>query len=102
MNNSEGRLGEFERHLTGGFEHGKLMFLENSDPSIGTELVMFFMDVEYDPVRVTFDPEGMASIHSDGHKWHMLSADQLMMLSDMCEEAVRMWEKWDEEHQDDG
>lgn len=95
------QLDEFERYLTGGFEHNVLHFVmqgpADDDPE-GTPdeptIVMFMMDVEYDPVRITFDPEGgYPIIHADGHEWHTFTPEQLEFIVEKSREAAAMWEE---------
>lgn len=93
------RMKGFEEHLTGGFEHGKLLMLEsteNGQPSL--DCVLFFMDAEYDPVRVTFDTDGLATIHADGHKWHVFTEEHLDMLATFSSDAPDFWYQWIEEN----
>jgi hypothetical protein len=93
------RMKELEEFLVGGFEHGELHLLKHKER--GMELVMFLMDAEYDPVRITYCPEGLISIHADGHQWHMFDADQLEFIKEKAVEAVEIWEDYYAENPDD-
>lgn len=93
-----GILKEFAERLTGAHQHGVLHML--LDPDTGPVLAMFIMDSEFDPVRITYCPEGLISIHADGHKWHMFSADQLEFIAEKAGEAVALWEEYFHEHPD--
>lgn len=64
-------------------------------PDGQVELLAVMIDVESDPVRVTFDRDkGDAVIHADGQKWHMLSAAQLRILAGLSDRAQAIWERW--------
>jgi len=82
-------LNEYSKWLTGGLAHGILHKVIH--PENGPELVAFFMDGEFDPVRVTFDCDGFASIHADGCDWHLFSADILSKISTLCVKAKSVW-----------
>ena len=59
---------------------------------------MFLMDVEYDPVRITYGIEGEISIHADGHTYHMFTSDQLEFIAAMSAEAAKMWKNYFKEN----
>jgi len=64
-------------------------------PDGEVELLAVMVDVEMDPLRVTFDRDkGDAVIHADGQKYHVLSAAQLRVLADLSDRAGDIWEKW--------
>ncbi|WP_333827553.1 hypothetical protein [Pararhodobacter sp.] len=64
-------------------------------PDDQLELLAVMMDVEMDPMRVTFDRnKGDAVLHAAGQKWHMLSAAQLRTLAGLSERAQAIWERW--------
>jgi len=64
-------------------------------PNGQLELLAVMMDVEMDPLRITFDRDkGDAVIHANGQKWHMLSAAQLRILAGLSERAKDIWERW--------
>lgn len=64
-------------------------------PDGQVELIVVMIDVEMDPLRITFDRDkGDAVIHADGQKFHMLSAAQLRVLAGLSERAENIWEKW--------
>ncbi|MGY9049164.1 hypothetical protein P775_04270 [Puniceibacterium antarcticum] len=86
------RLKDFEEYLTGGYEHGVLHLLE--DNVNGPEIVMFMMDVEYDPVRISFGIEGEISLHADGHTYHMFTPEQLQFIAETSVDAQEMWEDY--------
>jgi hypothetical protein len=96
MTNTRERMENFERHLTGGLEHGTLHMLEHDEN--GDEIVMFMMDAEYDPVRITYGGDGEISIHADGHQYHMFTVDQLQFIASKSPEAIAMWEEYFEEN----
>lgn len=87
---------DFEEELVGGHRHGVLLTLESDgdDPDV----VMFMMDAEYDPVRITYDPDGGISIHADGHKYHMFTAHQLEFIAEKAAEAVDIWKEYFEKN----
>ena len=61
-------------------------------PDGHVDLLVVTIDVEMDPLRVTFDSDkGDAVFHADGH---MLSAAQLHALAGLSERAGGIWEKW--------
>ena len=86
------KMRKLEMELVGGHEHCVLHLLEldGAEPDV----VMFIMDAEYDPVRVTYDPGGGISIHADGHKYHMFTAHQLEFIAEKAEEAKDMWKEY--------
>jgi len=86
--NSE--LNGFCEELTKGFEHGTLHCLTHDEN--GPELVMFLMDAEFDPVRLTFGPEGDVTFHADGNKWLSFTPDQLRFIAGKVPEAVKIWD----------
>jgi len=64
-------------------------------PDGQVELLAVMVDVELDPLRITFDRDkGDAVIHADGQKWHMLSAAQLRILAGLSDRAEVIWKRW--------
>lgn len=82
-------IDDYEKWLFGGHEPGTLHVITKDE---GPEVTLFLMDAEYDPARITFDFEGCASIHGDGHKWHSFFPDQLRFIAEKAEEAKGVWE----------
>lgn len=61
-------------------------------PDGQVELLAVMIDVEMDPLHITFDRDkGDAVIHADAH---MLSAAQLRILAGLSDRAMDIWEKW--------
>lgn len=91
------RMRQFEEYLSAGYEHWKWHYLWTTDEK-GTpserEAVLFFMDAEYDLVRVTYDDDGVINIHADGAEWCSLTADSLTQLSTMTDEIENEVDKW--------
>jgi hypothetical protein len=91
------RMKELEESLTGGYKHGVWHFLfrkvDDSEQMV-EEAVLFFMDVEYDPVRVTYQGEGCINIHADGNAWVCLSDKQLEFLADKVREVEALHAAW--------
>lgn len=83
---------KLELCLSGGLEHRRWHFVVH--PETGPEAVLFFMDAEYDLVRVTGDMEGIISVHADGNEWLAFDAQQLRWLARKSGELARRMEKY--------
>lgn len=89
------RMKKFEESLTGGRALRKWHFLPaQNEYDDGEVAVLFFMDVEYDPVRVTYDFDSCLSIHADCHKWHTFSPEQMEWLAEKAREADDLLTAW--------
>lgn len=75
--------------LTGGHPHNKLLCFGSCADDM--EMVMFLMDLEFDPVRITFGSDGEVTIHADGYAYHMFSIAQLQMITRAAKKAARIW-----------
>ena len=83
-------LPDLTRQLTGGQAHGALHLTKRDGD---TEVTMMLVDAELDPVRVTFDIDGNASIHADGAAYACLSPGQLELIAERGSEAIRLWDE---------
>jgi len=50
------------------------------------------MDVELDVFEITFDPEGVVTIHSGSWKWITLRLEDFENIADIANSAVQAWE----------
>ena len=83
-------LPDLTRQLTGGQAHGALHLTKRDGD---TEVTMMLVDAELDPVRVTYDIDGNASIHADGAAYACLSPGQLELIAERGSEAIRLWDE---------
>lgn len=93
---TKAHLTEFEESLTEGYKHGEWHYIWDTTEHSGQQrvAVLYFMDAEYDPVRVTFDFDEGIEIHADGAMWHTLTADQLRWLAHRTEEVTDAYHSW--------
>lgn len=90
------RLGKYEKYLSGGQEPWSLkMRALPFGPFSGQAMpTTFIMDVEYDPVFVQFDSEGVFWIvPGDKAKWVSLDRELIERLLEMSSRAVEMARK---------
>lgn len=80
-------LRDFEHALLGGHDAGEIHIARDED---GLGAQMWLMDGEYDPVRISFDPEGAAKLHAEENKWLLFTADQLRFIADAVEIGAQM------------
>jgi len=92
---SKAKLRDFEKELFGGHSPGHLHGYVGDD---GYCARVFLMDAEYDPVRITFDGDGDATIHADEYKWHTFTADQLRFIASKAPAGARMVQRYYDKH----
>ena len=56
-----------------------------------------FMDVEYDPVKVTIDLDGNITMHDDNYQYMIMNPAMLRKLADIADEIVVMEDDDEEE-----
>ncbi|WP_010140349.1 hypothetical protein [Oceanicola sp. S124] len=86
-------MADLTRLLCGGRTKGVLHVVGTDGTSEATEVTMMLIDAELDPVRITFDADGDATIHADGARYVCLSPDQLELIAARSQEAVAIWEE---------
>jgi len=86
-------LKNYEKRLFGGYEPNVLhiMRADEDGEEVVVDIVMFMMDAEYDPVRLTFGYDGEVSIHADEYKYHAFTAGQLLFIAEKSAEARSIW-----------
>jgi len=77
-------LDQFENHLFQGKEQWKAHPQYENGELI--EYKVFFMDVEYDPICVTIDPDGMVTMPDDEHTHVTMDSDMLFKLAEIAAE----------------
>jgi hypothetical protein len=61
---------------------------------------MWLMDMEFDPVRVSFDIFGFVSIHADKSNYWIFSATQLGWIAARCSQGQKLSKKVFDLHED--
>ena len=94
---NENPLESFFDHICGDMPREELVMVILPDGTV--EIVTFLIDLEMDPVRVTFanDPAA-AIIHADDYKYCMLTPYHLDLLSELAERAQIIWKRWFKTH----
>jgi len=83
-------LDTYEHHLFDGNPTHELLPVEDDGQIVAFE--MFLMDADYDPIRVTFDCDGIAEIDTSEFDYVSLSGAQLAFLAKMAAKAKRKFE----------
>jgi len=93
---AENNLTGFEDFLFDGKEQWKA-HPQYDDENNVESYVVFFMDVEYDPVTVTIDLDGNITMPDDDHQYMIMNPEMLRKLADIAEECIVDWDEDDED-----
>lgn len=72
------KLQDFNRAICGGRNPGRLYAMKDGRETVGYE--MWLLDAECDPVKVTYDCDGVAQIHTDELSYIVLHPYQLQAI----------------------
>lgn len=80
---AEKTLDQYEAFLFEGVEQWKAHPVKNDEGEVEFYSVVF-MDVEYDPIRVTIDLDGIVTMPDDDNEYARMNSDMLFKLAEIA------------------